>query len=137
MVKIRLTRIGKKGEAHYRVIAVKAREKRDTKAIEQLGFYNPGTDPSTFEVDKDRIKYWLSVGAQPTYTVARLLEKAGLYKAFKKKFNKAAGKKKKDQAAAKQAAEGAKTAAPKVEEVKTEEPKVEVKAEETAQTETK
>jgi small subunit ribosomal protein S16 len=123
MVKIRLTRIGKKGEAHYRIIAVKAREKRDTKAIEQLGFYNPGTNPSTFEVDKDRIKYWLSVGAQPTYTVARLLEKAGLYKSFKKKFNKKAGKKKKDQAAAKEAkkaTEVVKAPAAKVEEVKTE-----------------
>jgi len=96
MVKIRLSRVGKKGESHYRVIAIRAREKLNGKAIEFLGFYNPRTNPSTFEIKKDRIKYWLSVGAQPTYTIARLLEKEGLYKGKKKKFSNKPGRKKQE-----------------------------------------
>jgi len=99
MVKIRLTRTGKKKQAHYRVIVIQDRDKRDGKAIEYLGYYNPRTKPSTFEVDKERVKYWLSVGAQPTDTVARFLEKQGLYKVpDKKKFNKKPGKKKRAKA---------------------------------------
>lgn len=141
MVKIRLTRIGKKGEAHYRVIAVRAREKRETKAIEELGFYNPRTNPSTFEVNKDRVKYWLSVGAQPTYTVAILLEKAGLYKVFKKKFHNKPGKKsqarnvekaaKAEASKAEAEAKKAETAAPK------DEPKADPKVENAPEAEAK
>lgn len=99
MVKIRLTRTGKRNEPHYRVVAIKAREKRDSKAIEYLGYYNPRTQPSTFEVEEDRIKYWLSVGAQPTDTVARLLAKKGLYEMPKREFKKKPGKKKQEKAA--------------------------------------
>ncbi len=93
MVKLRLTRVGKKGEPHYRVIAIQAREKRESKAIEFLGYYDPKTNPSTFKVEKDRIQYWLSVGAQPTATVARLLARQELFKVEPKKFNKKPGKK--------------------------------------------
>lgn len=93
MVKIRLTRTGRKGDPHYRVIVTQAREKRDSRAIEQIGYYNPQTQPSTFEIDKERAEYWLSVGAQPTATVARFLAKEGLYEAEDKKFNKKPGRK--------------------------------------------
>lgn len=103
MVKLRLTRTGRKGEPHYRVIAIQAREKRESKAIEFLGYYNPRTNPSTFEVEEDRVKYWLSVGAQPTETVARLLARQGLYKVEEKKFNKKPGKKAQERAEAKAA----------------------------------
>lgn len=99
MVKIRLTRVGKKGAASYRVIAINSREKRDSKAIEYLGFYNPRSKPSTFEVNPERIKYWFSVGAVPTQTVAFLLAKKGLYKIeTKQKFSKKPGKKKTERA---------------------------------------
>lgn len=71
MVKIRLTKVGSKKNAHYRLIAVPARTKRETKALEILGFYNPTTKEVNFK--KDRIDYWRSKGAQPTDTVLRLL----------------------------------------------------------------
>ncbi len=93
MVKIRLTRTGKKGEPHYRVIVINTREKRESKAIEYLGYYNPRSNPSKFEVDVERIKYWLSVGAQPTETVARFLSKQKLFNKIEKKYSKKPGKK--------------------------------------------
>lgn len=140
MVKIRLTRTGKKGEAHYRIIAINAREKRESRAIEFLGYYNPRTNPSTYELNKERIKYWLSVGAQPTYTVSRLLDKEGLYKAVKKKFTKKAGRKKQEREKSDEAEKGKKEekkAEIKKEEVKEEEieKKEEVKAEATGKEE--
>lgn len=91
MVKIRLTRTGKKHAPHYRIIAIQARTKRDGEALEYLGYYNPRTTPSTIEIKKDRVQHWLDNGAQPTDTVKRILEKEGVLKKDKKQ-KKYAGK---------------------------------------------
>ena len=74
-VKIRLMRIGKKRQPSYRVVVKEARSPRSGKYIEQVGFYNPLTEPADVRFDEERIKYWLGVGAQPTETVKRLLAK--------------------------------------------------------------
>lgn len=76
MVKIRLTRTGRKNHAAYRLIAIDSRKARDSKAIEFLGHYLPHEKQTSLA--EDRIKYWLSVGAQPSDTVARLLVKEGV-----------------------------------------------------------
>lgn len=78
MVRIRLRRTGKKGQPSYRVIVADKEAPRDGKFIENIGFYNPQTDPPTMQIDTDRAKYWLSLGAQPSDAVARLLHKAGV-----------------------------------------------------------
>ncbi len=83
MVKIRLSRVGRKNLAHYRVVAVQAREKRDTNAIELLGHYSPFT--KELVLNEERIKYWLSVGAQPTEVVKNWLIKKNLIEAPKNK----------------------------------------------------
>jgi small subunit ribosomal protein S16 len=72
-VKIRLMRIGKKRQPSYRVVVKEARSPRAGKYIEQVGFYNPLTEPADVRFDEERVKYWLGVGAQPTETVKRLL----------------------------------------------------------------
>ena len=74
-VKIRLMRTGKKKQPSYRVVAKEARSPRAGKYIEQLGFYNPLSEPATVTLDEERIKHWLSVGAQPTETVKKLISK--------------------------------------------------------------
>jgi small subunit ribosomal protein S16 len=76
MVKLRLTRIGKKKNPFYRVIAVDSRSPRDGRALEQLGWYDPMKDPSTLKLDLARVDYWLGHGAQPSETVERLIKKA-------------------------------------------------------------
>jgi small subunit ribosomal protein S16 len=73
-VKLRLTRVGSKKNPIYRVVAADSRSPRDGKFLEIVGRYNPQTDPSTIEFDEDRVKDWLSKGAQPTEAVARLLK---------------------------------------------------------------
>ncbi len=85
MVKIRLARFGKKKQPTYRVVAVNARSKRNTQALEYLGSYNPFANKEKFQFDKERIQYWLDNGAQPTYTVKSLLIKDGFLKADIKK----------------------------------------------------
>ncbi len=75
MLKIKLTRVGKKGYASYKIIVNEARSKRDGKYLEQLGIYNPNTDPKTIKINQKRLNYWLSKGAQPTLTVRRLIKK--------------------------------------------------------------
>lgn len=72
-VVIRLTRIGKKGEARFRIIAKEKRSKRDGKAIEILGWYEKGVGSQRKKINKDRIKYWQERGAKLTKTVAGLL----------------------------------------------------------------
>jgi len=102
MVKIRLSRIGRKNLAHYRVVAVQAREKRDTNAIEQLGHYTPFT--KELVLNEERIKYWLSVGAQPTETIARMFVREGLMDKSKlpvRTFKDKAGKQNSDRVATK------------------------------------
>jgi small subunit ribosomal protein S16 len=83
MVKIRLSRGGRKHLPHYRIVIMNAREKRESRAIESIGNYSPIT--KQIEIDMDRAKYWLSVGAQPTETVKNLLVKKNLIEADKKK----------------------------------------------------
>ena len=77
-VKLRLTRVGSKKNPIYRVVAADSRSPRDGKFIEIVGRYNPQTEPSTIELDEDRVKVWLSKGAQPTDPVAKLLKIKGL-----------------------------------------------------------
>ena len=78
MVRIRLRRTGKKGQASYRVVVADSESPRDGRFIENIGFYNPRTDPPTIEIKTDRAQYWLSVGAQPSEPAARLLRKVGV-----------------------------------------------------------
>ncbi len=82
MVKIRLRRTGKKKQASYRVVVADSRSPRDGRFIENLGHYNPRTDPETVVIDRARALYWLGNGAQPTEAVERLLRKEGVYEAL-------------------------------------------------------
>jgi small subunit ribosomal protein S16 len=77
MVKIRLKRMGRRGRAFFRICAFDAREERDGRSIEQLGTYDPMEKDESKKVvlKRERIEYWLSVGAQPTETVASILKK--------------------------------------------------------------
>lgn len=77
-VKIRLTRMGAKKAPFYRVRVADSRFPRDGRFIEEIGIYNPLTEPSTVRIDADRAKYWLSNGAQPTEKVKALLKKEGI-----------------------------------------------------------
>ena len=82
-VKIKLNRRGKIREPYYRIIVADARTKRDGRAIEEIGKYHPKADPSVIEVNSDRAQHWLSVGAQPTDPVRKLLEVTGDWQRFK------------------------------------------------------
>ncbi len=77
MLKIRLSRRGKKRQPSYRIIVANVTSKRDGRIVERIGHYNPLTDPPTFAIKEDRALHWLSVGAQPTDAVRRLLDKQG------------------------------------------------------------
>ena len=81
--KIRLKRLGKKFYAYYRVVVMDSRTKRDGRAIEESGTYNPNTQPSTIQIDSDRAQYWLGVGAQPPEQVLNLLKITGDWQKFK------------------------------------------------------
>jgi small subunit ribosomal protein S16 len=82
-VKIKLTRLGKIRNPQYRIIVADARTRRDGRAIENVGKYHPKEEPSLIEVNSERVQYWLSVGAQPTEPVQRLLEITGDWQKFK------------------------------------------------------
>ena len=82
-VKIKLTRLGKIRNPQYRIAVADARNRRDGRAIEVIGRYHPKEDPSLIEVDSDRAQYWLSVGAQPTEPVLKLLKITGDWQKFK------------------------------------------------------
>ncbi|HZK27642.1 MAG TPA: 30S ribosomal protein S16 [Thermoclostridium sp.] len=77
-VKMRLKRIGAKKKPFYRIIIADARAPRDGKFIDQVGTYNPLTDPSEVKFDEEKAKDWLKKGVQPTNTVKRLLKNAGI-----------------------------------------------------------
>ena len=77
-VKIRLTRIGKKKAPSYRVVVADGRYPRDGRFIEEIGYYNPVSEPVEMKINDERAKYWLGVGAQPTDTVRALLKKGGV-----------------------------------------------------------
>ncbi len=78
MIKLRLRRVGAKKRPAYRIVVADARAKRDGRFIESVGFYDPLTEPTTIRFDGERARYWLSVGAQPTDRVAKLLRIQGV-----------------------------------------------------------
>jgi small subunit ribosomal protein S16 len=77
-VKIRLTRLGSKKAPFYRVVVADSRFPRDGRFVEEIGYYNPLTEPAEIKIDADKAKKWLKNGAQPTDTVKSLLKKAGV-----------------------------------------------------------
>ena len=77
-VKIRLTRVGATNNPIWRVVATDQRSPRDGRFIEVLGHYNPQTEPSTIELDEERVRDWLARGAQPSNTVKNLLKAKGI-----------------------------------------------------------
>lgn len=81
--KIKLQRLGKMREPHYRIVVADARTKRDGRVIEAIGQYHPKSDPSIIKVDADRVGHWLSVGAQPTEPVLAILKVTGDWQKFK------------------------------------------------------
>ncbi|MER5197061.1 MULTISPECIES: 30S ribosomal protein S16 [unclassified Streptomyces] len=82
-VKIKLKRLGKIRAPHYRIVVADSRTRRDGRAIEEIGKYQPTYHPSIIEVDGDRVAYWLGVGAQPTEPVLAILKKTGDWQKFK------------------------------------------------------
>ena len=77
-VKIRLRRMGQKKAPYYRIIVADSRAPRDGKCIEEIGIFDPNTDPSTYKVDEELAKKWISNGAQPTEVVAKIFKNAGI-----------------------------------------------------------
>ena len=78
MVKIRLRRMGAKKAPYYRIVVADARSPRDGRCIEEIGTYNPLTEPATITVDTEKAQTWIKNGAQPTDTVRGLLKNAGV-----------------------------------------------------------
>ncbi len=110
MVRIRLRRVGGKKQPSYRIVAADRESPRDGRFLEILGFYNPRTEPATISLKEDRIYDWMSKGAQPSDSVAKLFKIAGLperYERFK------AGESLETLLEEAQAAEAARTGSPK------------------------
>lgn len=84
MVRIRLRRVGMKGQPSYRIVAAEKEKQRDGRFLEILGFYNPRTEPSTVEVKEDRIYHWLKNGAQPSDTVTKILGYTGVLERYER-----------------------------------------------------
>ncbi|MGQ0631725.1 MAG: 30S ribosomal protein S16 [Sporichthyaceae bacterium] len=82
-VKIKLKRMGKMRAPHYRVVVADSRTKRDGRAIEEIGLYQPTYDPSIIQIDSERAQYWLGVGAQPTEAVLALFKVTGDWQKYK------------------------------------------------------
>ncbi len=78
MVKIRLKRVGAHKKPFYRVVVADSRTQRDGRFIEEIGYFNPMTEPNVVKIDEERAKEWLSKGAQPTEIVRSLLKKSGI-----------------------------------------------------------
>ena len=81
-VKIRMRRMGSKRNAFYRLVVADSRKPRDGRFIEELGYYNPTTDPATFKIDEEKALKWLKDGALPSDTVKSLLKKEGIMAKF-------------------------------------------------------
>jgi small subunit ribosomal protein S16 len=81
--KIKLMRLGKMRDPHYRIVVADSRAKRDGRSIETIGEYHPKNDPSVIKVNADRAAYWLGVGAQPTEAVTAILKVTGDWQKFK------------------------------------------------------
>jgi small subunit ribosomal protein S16 len=84
MVKIRLKRMGAKKKPFYRVVVADSRSPRDGRFIEEIGYYNPLTEPATVKIDEEKALKWLSRGAQPSDTVKHLLKREGILDKFQK-----------------------------------------------------
>ncbi|HXF57322.1 MAG TPA: 30S ribosomal protein S16 [Actinomycetota bacterium] len=82
MVRIRLMRTGRTKRPSYRVVVADARAPRDGRFIEQIGIYQPRSDPSVIQIEEERALYWLRQGAQPSDQVQNLLEKTGIWERF-------------------------------------------------------
>jgi len=83
MVRMRLRRTGKKKQPCYRLVVADSTSPRDGKFIENLGYYNPRTEPITMNFKEDKVLSWLKNGAQPTDVVERLLKNSGIWEKFK------------------------------------------------------
>ncbi len=88
MIKIRLRRVGAKKKPSYRLVVADVRAPRDGAFIDIVGHFNPLTDPETIVINEEKVRYWLSQGAQPTDTAARLLTKAGIVEKSKTRKEK-------------------------------------------------
>jgi len=84
MVRIRLRRVGGKKQPAYRIVVTDRRNPRDGRFIEKIGYYNPRTEPSTVEVNEERVLYWLDKGAQPSDAVHRLLKNLGTMERYER-----------------------------------------------------
>ena len=82
MVRIRLRRVGLKGQPSYRIVAADKENARDGRFLEILGFYNPRTNPSTITLKEDRVYHWMKNGAQPTEAVAQVFKTIGVMERF-------------------------------------------------------
>ncbi len=80
MVKIRLRRMGQKKAPFYRIVVADSRSPRDGRFIEEIGTYDPNSDPSVIKVDEEAAKKWFASGAQPTERVEKILKQAGIEK---------------------------------------------------------
>ena len=78
MLRIRLRRVGKKKQPSYRIVVADVRAPRDGAFLDDVGHYNPLTDPPTIVIKEDKVRHWLSVGAQPSETVGQILRKQGV-----------------------------------------------------------
>jgi small subunit ribosomal protein S16 len=79
-LKLRLTRMGSKKKPFYRIVAVDSASRRDGRALDYVGYYNPMTEPAEVKFDQDKVRTWIELGAQPTDTVRSLLKKSGFSK---------------------------------------------------------
>ncbi len=84
MVRIRLRRVGAKRQPSYRIVVTDLEAPRDGHFIENVGLYNPRTEPDTLDVNEERVLYWLKVGAQPSDSVLRLLTRCGTLERFRR-----------------------------------------------------
>ena len=84
MVRIRLRRVGLRGQPSYRIVAAEKEAPRDGRFLEILGFYNPRTDPATITVKEDRVYHWMQNGAQPSESVVQVFKTAGVLERFER-----------------------------------------------------
>lgn len=82
MVRIRMRRVGARRQPYYRIVVADQRKSRNGRFIEEIGHYDPRTEPETVKYDKERVVYWLSNGAQPSDSVDRFLKRDGIYEAL-------------------------------------------------------
>ncbi len=109
MVRLRMQRFGRRNRPFYRISAIDQRTRRDGRVIEQLGWFDPmaSDKAKTHEINADRVKYWLSVGAQPSDTVMDMLARAGIVQSKAWEERRARDRKRVEELAAKKAAAAA------------------------------